>query len=128
MRRDGSARSAGNASITSSSSARPICAGSLSATPATTTNCERICPWGRIRRAVDRRNGSASSLLSPSWAGFTINIAGCSFRQAHVLAVAPPLDNLLEQPLEPLLALDERQLSGALAIQVQKIEGKEYEL
>jgi len=31
-------------------------------------------------------NGSASSLLSPSWAGFTINIniAGCSFRQAQL--------------------------------------------
>jgi integrase-like protein len=57
--------------------------GSLPATPATTTNSERICPWGRIRRAVDRCNGSASSLLGPSWAGCTINIVGCSFRQAQ---------------------------------------------
>jgi hypothetical protein len=59
---------------------------SLPATPATTTNSERICPWGRIRRAVDRCNGSASSLLSPSWAGFTINTAACSFRQAQGVA------------------------------------------
>jgi hypothetical protein len=31
--------------ITSSSSVRPICAGSLPATPTITTNSERICPW-----------------------------------------------------------------------------------
>ena len=39
-----------NASITSSSSARAICAGSLRPTSAITTNSERICPWRRIRR------------------------------------------------------------------------------
>ena len=47
---------------------------------------------------------------------------------SHMLVVPQPLDLLLEQPLEPLLALDERQLSGALAVQVQKIEGEEHEL
>jgi transposase InsO family protein len=41
----------GNASITSSSSVRLICAESLRPTPAITTNSERICPWVRIRRA-----------------------------------------------------------------------------
>jgi len=38
---------------------------------------------GRIHRAVDGCKGSASSLLSPSSAGFIINIAECSFRQAQ---------------------------------------------
>jgi hypothetical protein len=67
---------AGNASITSSSSARPTCAGSLQPTPAITTNSERICPWVRIRRAIGQSNGSASSLLSRSSADFIIIIAG----------------------------------------------------
>jgi hypothetical protein len=45
-----------------------------------------------------------------------------------VLAVAQPLGLLVEQAFQPLLALDEWQLSGALAVQVQKIEGEEHEL
>jgi hypothetical protein len=44
MRRDCLVRSAGNASITSSSSARPTCAGSSQPTPAIATESERICP------------------------------------------------------------------------------------
>jgi hypothetical protein len=46
--------------------------------------------WGRIRRAVDRCNGSASSLLSRSSAAFIINIAGRSFRQAQRLGIRCP--------------------------------------
>jgi hypothetical protein len=46
------------------SSARPTCAGSWRPAPAITTNCERICRWEKIHRAVGRSNGSASSLLS----------------------------------------------------------------
>ena len=80
---NGHARSAGNASITSSSSARPICAGSLRPTPAITTESERICHWTRMRRAIGRFDGSASSLLSRSSAAFIINTAGSSFRQAQ---------------------------------------------
>jgi hypothetical protein len=45
-----------------------------------------------------------------------------------VLAVAQSVDLLLEQRLQPLFALEQRQLSGAVAIQVQKIERKEHEL
>ena len=45
-----------------------------------------------------------------------------------MLAVAQAADLLPEQPLQPLLALDQRQLSHALAIQEQKIEGEEHEL
>jgi hypothetical protein len=49
---------------------------------------------------------ATSSRLSPSWAGFTINIAGCSFQQAqpveldHVVRIAavwrPLLDALAQ--------------------------------
>ena len=46
----------------------------------------------------------------------------------YVPAVAQPLGLLFEHAFQPLLALDERQLSGALAVQVQKIEGEEHEL
>jgi hypothetical protein len=46
----------------------------------------------------------------------------------HMLVVPQPLDRLLEQPLEPLLALDEWQLCRALTIEKQKIEGEEQEL
>jgi transposase InsO family protein len=63
-------------------------AGSLRPTPAITTNCERICPWTRIRRPIGRSSGSASSLPGRSSADFIISIAGCSSRQAqpaHVL-------------------------------------------
>ena len=45
-----------------------------------------------------------------------------------MLAVAQAADLLLEQALQPLLALDQRQLGRALAIQEQKIEGEEDEL
>jgi hypothetical protein len=45
-----------------------------------------------------------------------------------MLVVPQPLDRLLEQPLEPLLALDEWQLCRALTIEKQKIEGEEQEL
>jgi hypothetical protein len=38
----------------------------------------------------------------------------------HMLVVPQPLDLLLEQPLEPLLALDERQLCRALTIEKAK--------
>ena len=44
---------------------------------------ERICPWVRIRRAIGRSNGSASSLLSRSSADFIINTAGLSSRQGQ---------------------------------------------
>ena len=47
---------------------------------------------------------------------------------SDVLAVAQAADLLLEQALQPLLALDQRQLGRALAIQEQKIEGEEHEL
>ena len=46
----------------------------------------------------------------------------------NVLAVAQAADLLLEQALQPFLALDQRQLGRALAIQEQKIEGEEDEL
>ena len=46
----------------------------------------------------------------------------------NVLAVAQPADLLLEQALQPLLALDQRQLGRALAVQEQEIEGEEDEL
>jgi hypothetical protein len=45
-----------------------------------------------------------------------------------VLTVTQAADLLLEQALPPFLALDERQLRSALAIQKQKIEGEEDEL
>jgi hypothetical protein len=45
-----------------------------------------------------------------------------------MLVVPQPLDLLLEQPLEPLLALDEWQLCRVLPIEKQKIEGEEEEL
>ncbi len=83
MRSDRSARSAGNASITSSSSARLICAGSLRPTPAIAMESERICPWTRMRRAIGRFDGSASSLLIRSSADFIIDTAGSSFLQAQ---------------------------------------------
>jgi transposase InsO family protein len=76
-------RSAANASITSSSSARPSCAGSSPPTPAITTVSERIYSWTKIRRALDRSGGSASSLLSRSSADFIINTSGSSFRQGQ---------------------------------------------
>jgi len=47
---------------------------------------------------------------------------------SHMLVVPQPLNLLLEQPLEPLLALDERQLCRAPSIEKQKIEGEEHEL
>jgi hypothetical protein len=47
---------------------------------------------------------------------------------SHMLVVPQPLDLLLEQPLEPLLALDEWQLCRALPIEKQKIEGEEHQL
>jgi hypothetical protein len=47
---------------------------------------------------------------------------------SHMLVVPQPLDLLLEQPLEPRLALDEWQLCRALPIEKQKIEGEEYKL
>jgi hypothetical protein len=43
----------------------------------------------------------------------------------NVFAVAQPANLLLEQAVQPLLALDQRQLSGALAVREQKIEGEE---
>jgi hypothetical protein len=46
----------------------------------------------------------------------------------HMLVVPQPSALLLEQPLEPLLALDARQLCPALSIEKQKIEGEEHEL
>jgi hypothetical protein len=39
----------------------------------------------KSRSRGGRPDGSASSPLGPSWAGFTINIAGCSFRQAQAV-------------------------------------------
>jgi transposase InsO family protein len=39
------------------------------------------CPWARIRRAISRFSGAASSLLSQSSAGCTINTAGHSIQQ-----------------------------------------------
>src|SRR5690348_12688825 len=45
-----------------------------------------------------------------------------------VLAIAQSLDFLLEQLLQPLFALDQRQLSRALAIQVQQVKRKEEQL
>jgi hypothetical protein len=42
-----------------------------------------------------------------------------------VFAVAQAADFLLEQALQPLLALDQRQLGRALAIQEQQVEGEE---
>ena len=46
----------------------------------------------------------------------------------NVLAVAQAADFLLEQPLQPFLALDQRQLGRAHAIQEQEIEGEEDKL
>ena len=77
------ARSAGSALITSSSWARPICAGSLRPTPATTTNCGRIYRWVRIRCALGQSNASASSLLSQSSADFIMNTDGPSVQQGQ---------------------------------------------
>jgi hypothetical protein len=47
---------------------------------------------------------------------------------SHMVVVPQPLDLLLEESLEPLLALDEWQLCRALPIEKQKIEGEEQEL
>jgi hypothetical protein len=44
------------------------------------------------------------------------------------MVVPQPLNLLLEQPLEPLLAFDERQLCRAMPVQKQEIEGEEHEL
>ncbi len=44
---------------------------------------ERICPWGRIRRAISRSSASACSPLSRSSADCTMNTAGRSFRQGQ---------------------------------------------
>jgi hypothetical protein len=78
-----SARSAANASIISSSSAKPICAKFLQPTPAITTNSERICPWTRIRRVIGRSTDMARSQRGRSSADFIINTAGYSFQQGH---------------------------------------------
>jgi len=47
---------------------------------------------------------------------------------ANVFAVAQTVDLLLEQALQPLLALNQWQLSCALTVQEQKIEGEEDQL
>jgi hypothetical protein len=69
--------------ITSSSSARLTCGESLRPTPSITTNCERMCPWVRIHRAIGRSSASASSLFSRSSAGCTTNTAGRSIQQGQ---------------------------------------------
>jgi hypothetical protein len=46
----------------------------------------------------------------------------------NVFAVAQAADLLFEQALQPVLALDERQLGSAQAIQKQEIEGEEDRL
>jgi transposase InsO family protein len=58
-------------------------AGSLRPTPAITTVSERIYSWTKIRRAIDRSSGSASSLLSRFSGDCITNIAGYGFRQAQ---------------------------------------------
>jgi hypothetical protein len=83
MRRGSSARSAANASITSSSSGKPICAKFLRLTPAITTNFERICPWTRVRRPIGRSTDMARSQRGRFSADFIINTAGYSFQQGH---------------------------------------------
>jgi hypothetical protein len=42
----------------------------------------------------------------------------------NVFTVAQPADLLLEQALQPILALDQRQFGRANAIQEQEIEAK----
>jgi transposase InsO family protein len=61
-------------------SARPTCAASLRVTRATTTGSERICPWARMRRPIDRFNSLVSVSRGRSSAGFIISIAGHSLR------------------------------------------------
>jgi hypothetical protein len=46
----------------------------------------------------------------------------------NVFAIAQPVDFLFEQALQPLFALDQRQLGRARAIQEQEIEGEEDKL
>jgi ABC-type sugar transport system substrate-binding protein len=53
------------------------------ATPAITTNCAPICPWGRMRRTIGRSSVSVSSLHSRSSADFITNTAGRSFQQGQ---------------------------------------------
>ena len=47
---------------------------------------------------------------------------------SNVFTVVQLADLLLEQALQPFLALDQRQLSSAFAVQEQKIEGEGHEL
>ncbi len=51
---------------------------------ALTTNCERIRPWTRIRRTIDRPSGRVGLLRGPSSADFIISIAGCSFQSGQL--------------------------------------------
>ena len=82
---NGHAESAGSASITSSSSAGAICAGSLWPTPAITTNAERTCPWkGFAEPSADPRR-TASSILSDLVSGRHSALRRLSYcRHLHV--------------------------------------------
>ena len=108
MRRDSSARSAGNASITSSSLANPTRADTLPTTRAITTRFERICLWARMCRPVGQCNGSVSSLSGRFSAGFIISAAECSSQYGQLaplrvarmpLAEPPPYNSRFGSPL-----------------------------
>jgi hypothetical protein len=98
--------------ITSSSSVRPICAGSLPATPTITTNSERICPWARIRRPIGRFTDMVRSQRGQCSADFIINTAGYSCQQGQGLSAGV---SLFPAVTEAVVVLDftEGRVEGA---------------
>ena len=79
------ARSAGNASIMSSSLAKLTYVKSSRAMPAITTMSGRIYPWVRMHRFFVLFSGSVTSPLGRSSADFIMNTAGRSIQQGHQL-------------------------------------------
>src|SRR6266478_2416688 len=97
----------------------------------TTTNSSRLRHFDltQIPRSPGAYGRSARLEMTPS----RPSLQACSRKRGPSPVIcslyrSPWISFLLEQPLEPLLALDERQLCGALAVQVQKIDGEEHEL
>src|ERR671912_179354 len=85
----------------------------------------RLDPDPAVARSIGSVGALGDGALQPEPAGLRAKTRAVA---SDVIGVAQTVDFLAEQPLQPCLALDQRQFRRAFAVQEQQVEGEEDEL